>query len=347
MKKLLFTLFLLLAAAPIYSPARTFSPSLRPTNTTALDSPGQSSVKEAARDKEGQEDDVERIDTSLVTIPVSVFDRNGKFVPNLRREDFRVFEDGIEQQLAYFEPIEKPFTVLLMLDTSESTIFSLEDIQNAAIAFVNQLRPDDRVIVISFSNVLSIMNKPTSDRAILREAIRRTRTKGGTSLYPAVDYVINRILKPLRGRKALILFTDGADSGAPNSVIRNPRATFNSTLQDTEEADVLIYPVQYNTLNLMLQKYDKKFHAEINRQFRDADAYLRELAKRSGGRLFKADALRNVGEAFAQIAEELRRQYSLGYYPKENAPKGARRQLRVRVNRTGLVVSARTSYIRD
>src|SRR3989440_6611800 len=97
------------------------------------------------------EGDILRVDTTLVSIPVSVMDRAGKFIPDLRKEDFRIWEDGVEQQVAYFASTEKPFTVALVIDTSGSTKNKLEDIQNAAIAFVEQLRPDDRVMIVSFN----------------------------------------------------------------------------------------------------------------------------------------------------------------------------------------------------
>src|SRR5437867_5871329 len=94
--------------------------------------------------------DVVRVDTTLVSIPVSVMDRDGKYIPNLRKEDFRLWEEGVEQQAAYFGSTEKPFTVALVLDTSGSTREKLGDIQDAAIAFVDQLRSNDRVMVVSF-----------------------------------------------------------------------------------------------------------------------------------------------------------------------------------------------------
>src|ERR1051325_11958128 len=85
--------------------------------------------------------DVIKVSTSLVTIPVSVMDRDGRYVPNLQKEEFRIWEDGVEQEVAFFQSVDKPFSVVLMLDTSPSTQFRLEDIQDAAISFVNQLRP--------------------------------------------------------------------------------------------------------------------------------------------------------------------------------------------------------------
>ena len=118
--------------------------------------------------------DVIRVNTTLVTIPVSVMDRDGKYIPNLSKQDFRLWEDGVEQDVAFFASLEKPFSVALVLDTSGSTRFRLEDMQDAAITFVNQLRSDDRVMVVSFDDDVRVLTDFTSDRYRLRDAIRRT-----------------------------------------------------------------------------------------------------------------------------------------------------------------------------
>src|SRR5947209_720401 len=95
--------------------------------------------------------EVVRVDATLVTVPVSVMDRDGRYVYDLRKDNFRLFEDGVEQDVAFFESVEKPFTVVLMLDTSSSTWLKHEQIKRAAAAFIDQLRPDDRVMVVSFA----------------------------------------------------------------------------------------------------------------------------------------------------------------------------------------------------
>jgi VWFA-related protein len=153
-----------------------------------------------------------KIDTTLVTIPVSVLDRDGKYVPNLSKRDFQIYEDGVQQEIADFSLVEVPFNVVLLLDTSRSTVFRLEDIQHAAVAFVEQLRPQDRVMVVSFDDKIYIDSEFTSDRARLRRAIYGTRTGGGTKLYDAVDLVITERLNRMDGRKAIVLFTDGVDT---------------------------------------------------------------------------------------------------------------------------------------
>src|SRR4030095_12269501 len=97
-------------------------------------------------------------------MPVTAMDRDGRYVPNLQKEDFRIWEDGVEQQVAFFASVDKPFSVVLMLDTSPSTHLRLEDIQDAAISFINQLRPDDKVMVMSFNNEIKVLSDLTTDR---------------------------------------------------------------------------------------------------------------------------------------------------------------------------------------
>src|SRR6185437_4438717 len=108
-------------------------------------------------------DDVIRVKTTLVNSPVLVIGRDGKYIPNLRREDFEVYENGVKQDIAYFAPVENPFTVALLIDTSRSALFDLQDIQEAAIAFVEKMRPNDRALVITFASDVAVLAEPTSD----------------------------------------------------------------------------------------------------------------------------------------------------------------------------------------
>ena len=344
-------------------------PVLGGTGTTAGKPSAQSPTVNSGPE-EVEAGDVIRVDTTLVTLPVSVTDRNGRYIPNLTKEDFRLWEDGVEQQVAFFASVDKPFSVVLMIDTSGSTRFRIEDIQDAAIAFVNQLRPGDQVMVVSFDDDVRILSEFTGDRGRLRDAIRRTRTGDGTKLYDAVDLVINQRLNGLSGRKAVVLFTDGVDT-------TSRRASYADNVRDAEEADALIYPVQYDTYSDVNSggstwpgtRRAPTSPAEILIQilggmgggrgghsggggigssrtdYEQASRYLRDLAERTGARQFQADSTSNLAYAFSSVAEELRRQYSLGFYPKRPPQQGQRRQVRVRVNQPNLAVRARDSYV--
>src|SRR2546429_7922738 len=221
--------------------SQTARPSRPPVLGGANRSPNEQKPSSTQQKDAGPEEvgagDVVRVDTTLVSIPVSVMDRDGKYIPNLRKEDFRVWEDGVEQQVAYFASTEKPFTVALLIDTSGSTRFKLQEIQDAAIAFVNQLRADDRVMIVSFNDKIRVLTpQPTNNRALLRNAILQTEPGDGTRLYDAVDQVINQYFNHIEGRKAIVLFTDGVDT-------TSKRARYEDNVRDAEELDALIYPV--------------------------------------------------------------------------------------------------------
>ena len=363
------------------SSSRSQPPVLRGATRPGDNRSTQASTETSTGPQEVDENDVIRVDTTLVTIPVSVMDRQGRYIPNLHKEDFRLWEDGVEQNIGFFQSVDKPFSVVLMIDTSGSTRFRLEEIQDAATAFVNQLQKDDRVMVVSFDDKLRILSDFTSDRYQLRQAIQQTRPGSGTALYDAVDVVINQKLDPLQGRKAIVLFTDGVDTTSKH-------ASYESTLRDAEELDALIYPVEFDTSSgaggstyprgpgrsqsgteILGDILGGIFGGHGGGQsggggrrrgagwpgghggngnpndYDRADRYLHELADQTGARLYEADSTQNLSSAFANVAEELRRQYSIGYYPKRPAQAGQRRQIRVRVNQPELAVRARDSYV--
>lgn len=344
----------------------------RPSGTQPT---GQPSSASSNGPEEVDAGDVVRVNTTLVTLPVSVMDRDGRYIPNLRKEDFRLWEEGVEQDVAFFSSVDKPFSVVLMIDTSGSTRFRLEEIQDAAITFVSQLRQDDRVMIVSFDDQVRVLSDFTSDRSRLRNAIRRTEPGDGTKLYDAVDLVMNQRLSGVEGRKAIVLFTDGVDTTSRH-------ASYDSTLRDAEELDALVYTVQYDTYmdqgggggslpgagrwpnsnaDILGQILGGVFGrgggmgrgggrrgggiGNSRREYDIANRYLHDLPERTGARNYRGDSTQNLASAFAQIAEELRRQYTLGYYPKTPAQAGQRRQVRVRVNQPNLAVRTRDSYV--
>ena len=327
--------------------------------------------------EEVAEGDVVRVNTSLVTVPVSVLDRQGRFIPDLQREDFRVFENGIEQAVAYWEPADKPFTVALLLDTSPSTQFHLWQIKEAAIAFAKQLRPQDRVLIVSFNDQVLLLTEVTNDMNVVSAVIEQNANMGNaTRLYDAVHLVIKERLNQIKGRKAIVLFTDGVDTASF-------QANYASTIREVEELDALIYPIQYDTTDYLraMQSAGQGSTTVVTTtrsgpfgmgtttsrvtysgpkvtgpnggplpgatqaDYDQANQYLKELADKTAGRLYRANDTTQLAEAFSRIAEELRRQYSLGYYPQDgDASNPARRQIKVRVNRPNLAVKARDSY---
>ncbi|HEV8430400.1 MAG TPA: VWA domain-containing protein [Pyrinomonadaceae bacterium] len=317
---------------------------------------GDDGITDSRIDPNGEtvEGDVIKFDTSLVMVPVTVMDRYGRYVPLLRKENFRIQENGVDQKIAYFATTNSPFSVVLLIDTSGSTSVRLSDIQDAAIKFVDKLKPSDSVMVMSFDDQIEVQCKATTDREVITKAIRRTRTGGGTRLYDAVDDILRKQLKTIAGRKAVVLFTDGVDTSSH-------RASYDSTLRLAEESEASIYSVDYDTSGGMMSNGiplpggrgtilglplpGSGVPGTTRGDYKRAVAYLHALADKTAGRFYNGDSLFGIAQAFTWIAEELGRQYSLGYYPTIAGKDGEQRQIKVKVTEADLVVKARESYI--
>ncbi len=331
---------------PVYLPGKRQSEKKSASKNKSKSLPAET-IDNQTIDTDGAE--VLKIETNLITIPVSVFDRNGLYIPNLSKENFKIFENGKEQEIAYFGTADKPFTVVLLLDTSPSTEYKIEEIQQAAIAFVDQLKPQDSVMVIEFDANVHVLTEATSDRQKIYKAIKKADFGGGTSLYDAVDFSLRKRLNNVEGRKAIVLFTDGVDT-------TSGKATYDDTLGEAEEADALIFPIYFNTFldnNRRIGSAPFPFpggagtmRGTSREDYALGKKYLEDLADISAGKVFRPEATNGgLTAAFEGIAEELRRQYNIGYYPTETGEAGARKQIKVRVNRPNLVVRSRDSYI--
>lgn len=339
----------------------------KPNERTATPSPTPTTVAKPADDSSIVDDgEVIKVKTQLAAVPVRVMDKKGRFVGGLSKEDFKVYEDGVEQEIAYFSNETAPFTVALVLDMSYSTTFKIAEIQAAAIEFIDQLRPDDKVMVVSFDQDVHMLCEPTSDRQEIYRAIKRTKIATGTSLYEAVDLVVNNRLRSIEGRKAIILFTDGVDTTSRRSHDR-------ANLSDAMELDALIYPVRYDTFADVQSMKNKSIlvsnpipipgstpapfpippvvgtpssQGTTAEEYRRAEEYLDQLALRTGGRVYQASTVGNLADAYSKIASELREFYSIGFYPNEDRVAGKTTTVKVRVDRPGLAVRSRETYIR-
>lgn len=313
------------------------------------------------------DDEIIKVSTQLVSIPVRVMDKRGRFIGGLAKENFKVFENGEEQEIALFSNENEPFTVALVLDMSYSTTFKLSEIQSAAIAFIDQLRPQDKVMVVSFDEEVHILCEATSDRKEIYRAIRSTKISTGTSLYEAMGLVMNDKLQKIDGRKAIILFTDGVDTTS--------RRTYDGdNLRDAMELDALIYPIRYDTFAdvqsmkngpiirqppievptsggqspaaIILQGISRPSdRGTTTEEYAKAREYLDQLSIRTGGRLYEASSLTNLADAYTKIASELREFYSLGFYPKEDRIAGKRASIKVKVDKEGLAVKTRETLV--
>jgi VWA domain-containing protein len=186
-----------------------------------------------------QEVETIKTDTNLVTVPVIVTSINGLYITDLTKDEFKLSEDGVAHDIAFFGKLAAPFHVVLMLDTSASTKDTLRKIQNAAFAFVQQLQPADRVKVITFDDEIRDLNEFTSNRETLRTAINSARSGNGTKVYDAFEIALNNVRR-IQGRRAIVVFTDGMDWHSDS-------ATFDGTLRNLDEEGVIVYPIRYET----------------------------------------------------------------------------------------------------
>jgi Ca-activated chloride channel homolog len=323
-------LILPLVLAP---PAATQVREVLPNQANVSPSPAkQNRLAPSPGTQQDTQDEVVRVDTNLVTIPASVIDRrDGRYLTDLKKEDFHIFEDGVEQDVAFFAPVERPFTILLLLDTSASMDYRLAELNQAANIFLDQLRPDDQLIALEFSDRVRVLCKATSVMTVREGKKLKLHPGGGTLLYDAVDDALKRMQK-VSGRKAIVLFSDGYGDGIFTTAKRN--------LHKAEEQDALIFTVQFDSF--LSKEVNPKRIAEVNN-------YMQDLAQKTGGRHYWVEHIANLEETFGHVADELSRQYSLGYYPKKRLEAGQIRQLKVRVRRPDLDLAVRTrdSYIVD
>jgi VWFA-related protein len=304
------------------------------------------------------------VDVDLVNINVAVTTASGNYLADLKKENFKVFEDKVEQRITNFSPVDAPFAVALVLDTSSSTEGKLARIQDEAINFVHQLHPDDEVMVISFDDEVHLETDFTQNRNAIERAIKRTRTGQSTQLYEAVYLALQEKLKKRRERKTMVLFTDGVDTTSPTTSAKE-------TIEKAKESDALIYPIFFDTRNDMRRLSrggypggtNPRFPApgrvpidtrgprqrteddwEIESLYQRGRSYLHELAEATGGTVFDAGPLDSLGDAFAKIARELRSLYSVGYISTNQKKDGKFRKLLIRVDQPGAIVKAKKGY---
>ncbi len=302
------------------------------------------------------DDDAEKVATDLVMIPVRISTRGDKPVADVRRNEFKIFENGVEQEIAYFSDSEQPFTVVLVLDMSYSSVFKLEDIQLAARIFVAKLREHDRVMVVAFDEKTHVLCEPTNDRRILRLAIDGAKIASGTALYDTLDLVVREKLSRISGRRAIVLLSDGVDTSSESADATGIEKRFAAE-------DVIVYPIRYDTFDdvqksrrkdaeIRFDENDRPYvvpappkKGEREQDYLIAKEFFAKISEQTGGRVYRVSSTTNLNEAFSNIANELRKVYSLGYYPSGDRRSGASYDIKVRVYRPDLKITARDRYL--
>lgn len=298
---------------------------------------------------EPSDNDTIRVKTSLVLVPVSVKTSVGTEIVGLAKDRFRLFEDGIEQEIVHFETPDRPITVAFLLDQSDSTRISLNDIKIAATTIVSRLSHSDKALVVAFDRNVNRLTRVTSDNATLSLALSALRPGGGTSLYDALEFTVS-YLNETSGRKALIILTDGIDTSSKG-------ATFESSASLVAGSNVAVYPIQYPVDHMPAKRlssenshmgspvYTTPSGESISSAYERGTRYLRQLSGSSGGRFQFAHSVKNLQQAFDRIIAELRQQYYLGYYPHKQSDRREKRRLKVTVDAPQARVQSRETFI--
>jgi len=287
-----------------------------------------------------QQPPVIRTQVNLVNLFVTVRDKNKRIVTDLKQEDFKVQEDGQPQQIAFFsKEVTLPITLAMLLDTSGSEQYMLASIQDAGGQFMNRvLRKGDEALVMSFDSDVDLLSDFTDDRGQLDRAIRKARINipsagsignnpgpigsrqiTGTALYDAIYLACNEKLNTEAGRKAIVIVTDAQDEGS--------KVRLEEAVEAAQRTDTVVH---------ILLVGDSRFG--IN------SGVAHKITEETGGRSIYVNSEKHLVEAFDQISEELRSQYTLGYYPTNAARDGKFRKIKVEMNNHDLKVLARKGY---
>ena len=299
-----------------------------------------------------------KVNVDLVVLNVTVVNEKGEVVSSLGREDFIVYEDDVKQDIADFLPVEIPFKLVLVIDTSISTRGSIRLIKKAAIHFTEQLRPSDRIAVIEISSSAKLVQDFTSDRRKLQRSIDDivTSSLGGSKIYDGLAQAINSLKQGEVGRHAIILLSDGMENSS--------RMGFSELRRLLAQSDAVLYPVtivskqnERDMLEDFIKNADRKIPEEdsVVENAKVSLSYLEEvyqvqmerlqtLTEESGGKKFLVNNLEDLSEEYSKVANELRNTMSLAYYSKNRTADDNIRRIRVEVRKPGYQVRCRTSY---
>jgi len=288
-----------------------------------------------------QQGPVIRTQVNLVNLFVTVRDKSKRIVTDLKQDDFKIQEDNQPQQIAFFsKEVTLPITLALLLDTSGSEQYMLPGIQDAGSRFIDRvLRKGDETLVMSFDSDVDLLSAFTDDRGQIDRAIRKARINvpsggsignnpgpigsrqvTGTALYDAIYLACNEKLNTEAGRKAIVIVTDAQDEGS--------KVRLEEAIEAAQRTDTVVH---------ILLVADSHFGGGNG-------GVARKLSDETGGRTIVVNSEKHLAEAFDQISEELRSQYTLGYYPSNAARDGKFRKIKVDMSNHDLKVLARKGY---
>jgi len=326
---------------PAESPSPTQRPELGSNKPTAA---AGTPAKPDTGPEEISEGDVIRVDTELVGLNVSVVDRGtNRGVNGLAKEEFRLYENNQQQQIAHFESASAPFNLVLLVDLSGSTATVIELIKSAALHFVDAARPFDRIGVITFAGGQVVVSPLTSDHEVLRQRIRAIqKPEGSTKLYDAMAFAIDEVFRESKDsrRNAIVVISDGLDSVLPNVTGEGSTLSYDEMIRRAKEFDGVIYSIWTDT-----QTYEPLSPLDIQQETFDlAHDQMRELSDAGGGAFYECKKLEDLAGAYDRVVADLGTLYTLAYRPTNKTRDGSWRTIRVTVNRPNTVARGKRGY---
>lgn len=304
-----------------------------------------------------QDEDPIKVDASVVRLNVGVADKQGRPITNLNKDNFTLYEDGVKQEISSFQPTVAPFSVVMILDMSGSTLGFRQVIQQSAFRFIDALSPDDRVAVVEFYDKINLLNDFTNNRKSIANSIVVANGRGKTQLYKALDFALDKLSKEGSRRKAIIVLTDGVDSS-----VRDTDRNFLEKIKETE-ISVAIKPETSEVLSRVLSKSDAQgvtiypMALPTGDPFKLADptpiqiamftaarSRLQILAERTGGTLNAINRLEEMGKIYGAVAAEIRALYTVEYQSTNDKRDGKWRAIKLEVNNPDLISKTRTGY---
>ncbi len=261
----------------------------------------------------------EGVDVRVVQINASVADRSGRFVGGLRKDQFRITEDGTPQVIAYFADEKAPLEIVVAMDISASMGHALDDLRMAVRHFLAQLRPEDQVTLVAFNDEPFVLTQRETDPSLRAQALDRLSTWGGTTLYDVIIHSLE-LLSRRPGRRSLIVFSDGEDQSS--------QATFAHVERALKASDAALFAVGLGR----------------GREQANLRETLEALAEPSGGRALFAERPAELDKVFAELRTELAQQYLVGYESTNAKPDGSWRKVSVEVPGTNYRVRSRQGY---
>jgi Ca-activated chloride channel family protein len=294
--------------------------------------------------EEISEGDVIRVDTELVSVNVSVVDRGtSRGVNDLTRDNFRLFEDNVPQQIAHFESASAPFNLVLLIDLSGSTTKVVNLIKAAALHFVTAARPFDRIGVITFAGGQVVVSSLTTDHEALRQRINAIeRPDGSTKLYDSLAFAMDEVFREAKDsrRNAIVVMSDGLDSVMPNVTGEGSKLPYEELLRRVKEFDGVVYSIWTDT-----QSYEPLSPKDIQQETFDlAHDRMKELADAGGGAFYESEELKDLAGAYDRVVADLGTVYTLSYRPTNKSRDGSWRAIRVTVSRPNSVARGKRGY---